>query len=298
MAFATIPWLPMAHADKDLSSDGKAATPQKQTYQQKRKEAGDFLDSAIKARKPKSKNSAAAVANATAVAAPLAAANQMGFNPAVDYTKPNFANSPVLRKFVDTLPGLGYANRNKLGQYIPVAIPDTATYPGSDYYELTLKEYHQQLHSDLPAAGTTLRGYAQANTTDSTVRGVNQYLGPLIIAKRDRPVRLKFTNLLPTGLSGNLFLPVDTTVMGAGMGPLGMAANPMNYSQNRANIHLHGGFTPWISDGTPHQWVTPAGETTSYPKGVSFQNVPDMVGTGKSIPSPTATDGMGTYYYP
>jgi hypothetical protein len=38
-----------------------------------------------------------------------------------------YANSPAggvtgtpLRKFVDSLPGLGFANRNNLGQYIPV----------------------------------------------------------------------------------------------------------------------------------------------------------------------------------
>ena len=48
------------------------------------------------------------------------------------------------------------------------------------------------------------------------------------------------------------------------------------YAENRAGIHLHGGLTPWISDGTPHQWTTPAGETTPYPEGVSVRHVPDM----------------------
>ena len=52
------------------------------------------------------------------------------------------------------------------------------------------------------------------------------------------------------------------------------------YSQNRATLHLHGGVTPWISDGTPNQWITPAGETTKYPKGVSVVNVPDMPDPG------------------
>lgn len=27
---------------------------------------------------------------------------------------------------------------------------------------------------------------------------------------------------------------------------------------------VHGGNTPWISDGTPHQWITPAGEAAAY----------------------------------
>ena len=47
-------------------------------------------------------------------------------------------------------------------------------------------------------------------------------------------------------------------------------------------------MTPWISDGTPHQWTTPAGENTCYPKGVSVQNVPDM---------PDPGPGSETFFY-
>jgi len=240
----------------------------------------------------------------------------VGFNPLVDYTIPNFANSPNLRKFVDSLPGLGAlgcvvgtpagtgtCNENNLGQYIPVASPDITTYPNSDYYEIGLKSYQQRMHSDLPATGTKLRGYFQINGTDHAT----QYLGPLVIAKRDRPVRFKFVNQLAINGAGNLPLPVDQILMGAGMGPLDAAGLPCDptisttcaiYTQNRATIHLHGGFTPWISDGTPHQWITPAGDPTPFKKGVSFQNVPDMVGPGKSIPAPAPGDGMATFYYP
>jgi FtsP/CotA-like multicopper oxidase with cupredoxin domain/ketosteroid isomerase-like protein len=217
-----------------------------------------------------------------------------GLNPA--YAGPGggtyYANSPAggvtgtaLRKFVDSLPGLGYANRNNLGQYIPVAIPDTTTYPGADYYVLGVKQYTQRMHSDLPKA-TTLRGYYQSNTTDATVKNVNQYLGPFIFATQNRPVRLLFTNSLPTGTAGNLFIPVDTSIMGAGMGPLGAAGG--NYTQNRVALHLHGGNTPWISDGTPMQWFAPAGENTPYTTGASFQNVPDM---------PTPPAGSQTLYW-
>ena len=35
------------------------------------------------------------------------------------------------------------------------------------------------------------------------------------------------------------------------------------FKDNRATLHLHGGLSPWISDGTPHQWITPANETTT-----------------------------------
>ena len=208
---------------------------------------------------------------------------------------PNWAYTPPLRKFVDGLPGLGPEKANNLGQYLSVAKPDTITYPGSDYYEIELHEYTEQMHSDLPP--TTLRGYVQMNNgTDE--QGANtlapdpiHYMGPTIIASKDRPVRIKFTNMLPTGEDGDLFIPVDTSVMGAGLGPLmedvpeGM---PENYTENRAVVHLHGGRTPWISDGTPHQWITPAGENTPYPEGVSVVDVPDM---------PDPGDGSTTLYY-
>jgi FtsP/CotA-like multicopper oxidase with cupredoxin domain len=202
-------------------------------------------------------------------------------------TTPNYANSPLpdldasgavlpgtgMRKFVDSLPGLGVANKNNLGQYLTVAVPDTTTYPGSDYYIIGLVEYSEQLHSDLPP--TKLRGYVQLNSSGNPMTAPS-YLGPTIVAQRDRPTRVKFINKLPTGAGGDLFIPTDTTAMGAGVGPDGHSP----YKQNRATLHLHGGATPWISDGTPHQWTTPAGENTAYPKGVSVVNVPDMPDPG------------------
>ncbi len=259
----------------------------------------------------------------------------LGFNPVVNYKKPNFAQSPNIRKFVDSLPGLGAANTNNLGQYIPVAIPDTATFPGdgtaanpaSDFYEISIGQYNQQMHSDLPASGTTLRGYAQISSNNSivdpTVIGVQQYLGPLIIAKtydptkpagvgtNGKPVRLKVYNNLPTANGGAHPLPVDTTIMGAGMGP----SSPTElYTQNRATIHLHGGATPWISDGTPHQWFTPAGATSAagtanpLPQGGEFpERTRHDTGTAFTAcragvfcftPAvPPANDGIATYYY-
>jgi FtsP/CotA-like multicopper oxidase with cupredoxin domain/putative cell wall-binding protein len=209
---------------------------------------------------------------------------------------PNWAYSPLIRKFVDTFPGLGPSNQNNLGQYLSVANPDTITYPGTDYYEIELREYSQKLHSDLPA--TKLRGYVQVNQgTDA--QGHNtvdpdpiRYLGPTIVATKDRPVRVKFTNKLPTGAGGDLFIPVDTSIMGAGEGPTASsdpsATTRVMYKQNRGTLHLHGGLTPWISDGTPHQWITPAGEDTPYPRGVSVKNVPDM---------PDPGDGSQTFFY-
>ena len=314
------------------------------SYQQKRQDAWDRLQDAMKERHAIDPSfpetlpqpwdgapsggvkvaPAKSKSGVTGVTAAAVAPTPTGINPAVDITLPNYANSPNLRKFINGLPGLGYANRNNLNQYIPIADPDTAMYPGSHYYEIGLKTYNKQMHGDLPAVGTKLRGYYQKNPGTALGAGTdhtNQYLGPLIIANRDIPVRIKFFNELGTSPgAGDLPLPVDTTVMGAGMGPFPAGCylnNPPNcviYTQNRADIHLHGGLTPWISDGTPHQWVTPAtlANATTYPykKGVSFQNVPDMVigsvvnGTpvpcigGASCFTPHDYDGIGTYYYP
>ena len=242
-----------------------------------------------------------------------------------------------IRKFVDSLPGLGESNANNLGNYVSVAVPDTATYPGCDYYEIALVRFTTKMHSDLPA--TLVQGYVQLETTANSAiskhvmlehpngtmimlpngdmaYGVDspRYLGATIVAQRDRPVRIKFINLLPTGSGGDLFLPVDKTVMGAGMGPIDMMGMPgmkEEYTQNRATLHLHGGMTPWISDGTPEQWTTPAMEMTAYPKGVSVQYVPDMWFVDGDVvadtvgvtapPSATATnnpgDGSLTFYY-
>ena len=57
---------------------------------------------------------------------------------------------------------------------------------------------------------------ARRYTAVSTSRTTS---GPTIMATKNRPVRVLFRNLLPTGVDGDLFLPVDTTVMGAGAGP-------------------------------------------------------------------------------
>ena len=217
-----------------------------------------------------------------------------------------------IQKFIDGLPLLGPTGANNLGQYLSVAVPDQTTYNGSDYYEIAVVEFKQQMHSNLSA--TTIRGYVQLSTLvvpgaqvpltniDGTpilmpngtqAIGIDspRYLGPFIVAEKDRPVRVKFYNLLPTGAGGDLFIPVDTTVMGAGMGPIDMMGMPgmkESYTQNRATLHLHGGRSPWISDGTAHQWITPADEMTVYPKGVSVYNVPDM---------PDPGPGAMTFFY-
>ena len=181
---------------------------------------------------------------------------------------------------------------NNLGQFIPIAVPDTTSYkahdnvPAADYYEIAAVEWVEKMHSDIPP--TTIRGYVQLetpvnrasskhialtyldgspilNASGRQVYAFEQphFLGPLILAQKDKPVRIKFINYLKVG--GSLSIPTDTELMGSGLGPLGPAGGL--YSQQRATIHLHGGNTPWISDGTQHQWTVPAGEITILPQG-------------------------------
>ncbi len=217
-------------------------------------------------------------------------------------------SAPVVTTTGITLPG-----------GVTVAIPDTTTFPGSDYYEIGLVQYTQKLHSSLPP--TTLRGYVQfksGSTGCSAANYVNppSYLDPSILAAKNRPVRVKFTNCLPTGAGGDLFIPTDTTYMGAGPNPIAPrsvppstvplvdCSNPLNaaqcYQENRATLHLHGGATPWISDGTPHQWTVPVGETATYPKGDSVGYVPDMFfdATGKVTYVPPCSPTVTTNCFP
>ncbi|VVB87825.1 Laccase [uncultured archaeon] len=323
----------VASTGSDAASIGAATstTMQDQTLNT------NALDAHTKHRTTSAERKAAAIrAHKNPASGALVTAPNPGGIPDYFGTTPNYANSPAptadpvtgttsggIRKFVDSLPGVGpdpvpgaiLFGKNNLGQYIPLAQADNTTYPGSDYYEIGLVQYTEKMHSDLKP--TLLRGYVQLSTAkvpgkhvalinpDGTpvlnaaggqVYAVDNphYLGPLIYSHTDRPVRVKFTNFLPTGAGGDLFLPVDTTIMGAGVGPkvtdpsindngtycgtnLTSPNTPANcYAQNRVTIHLHGGNTPWISDGSQDMWTTPAGEKTQYPKGVSTKNVPDM----------------------
>ncbi len=206
----------------------------------------------------------------------------------------------AMRKFVDILPSIqGLAPTTNAGtgvtgsgaKYIPLATPGTWPTDGADYYHIAVVEYTEQMHSDLPRA-TTLRGYVQieepglstiapgskhvalsypngspmllpdATGTQQQVYAYDNphYMGPVILATKDKAVRIKYSNLLPiggaadsfgngvAGRNGDLFVPVDPTLPGGA------------YAENRVDVHLHGGLTPWISDGTPHQWTIPVGD--------------------------------------
>jgi spore coat protein A len=181
-----------------------------------------------------------------------------------------FAQSPTnLRKFVTSLPGLGPSGKNEIGQYIPLATKKTINFAGqaTDAYNLAVATYSERMHPHLPGKSDFL-GYFDLSTYDQ------KYLGGVIVATKGRPVLLSVANKV----ANRAIIPVDPTVMA---GPNGQTVGDLPL--NRIVTHLHGGLTPWFSDGTPFQWYTPNGLT-----GASFMNVP---GT-------TPPPGTATYYYP
>jgi spore coat protein A len=181
-----------------------------------------------------------------------------------------FAQSPTnIRKFVTSLPGLGPTAANQIGQYIPLATKHSLNFAGlsTDFYKIGVAQFSELMHPDLPGR-TEFFGYADLSTFDQ------KYLGGAIVATKNTPVMLSVTNLLPP----KHILPVDPTLMGG--------ANGVTVGQlpiNRIITHLHGGRTPWFSDGTPFQWYTPNGE-----HGMCFSNVPGF---------PVAP-GSASHYYP
>ena len=299
------------------------------------------------------------IADATGTGATATAEINSGAVTAINVTNPgNGYVTGGIRKFQDGLPmlcnpsvaGSCAAAANNLGQYLPVGVADTTftgdtTRPDADYYVIALVQHREKMNSSLPA--TLLREYVQlaSPTVAGTVPLFNElldgtkvpalmpdgnqamgvasphFLGPVIVAKKDRPVRITFYNLLPKGQAGDLVIPTDSTIMGAGLGPnepdtafdlidngtvLDQARNPVCsqypkdarcFKDNRATLHFHGGITPWISDGTPHQWITPANEATPYPEGVSVGYVPDMVNVPNVPNCSGTTDGCQTFYY-
>ena len=136
-----------------------------------------------------------------------------------------------LEKYVDELPRPG------------VAQPASGTVGGAAHYNITINEFNQQLHRDLPP---------------TRVWGFNGgYPGPTIEAGRDLPVTVTWINDLRDA-GGQLrtahYLPVDTCLHG----PNTHGAAP------RTVVHLHGGFVTQESDGYPEATFLPGQQSTVY----------------------------------
>ena len=124
----------------------------------------------------------------------------------------------ALAKFVDALPLPGDA------------VPSYVN--GQPVYSISLSEFTQQLHRDLPP---------------SRVWGYNgSFPGPTIRASRGVPITVWWQNNLP---ATHLLAPsIDQNLHG-------VMGNP----EVRAVTHLHGGHVPDTSDGGPEAWYTSAG---------------------------------------
>src|ERR1041385_6213271 len=124
-------------------------------------------------------------------------------------------NPRSLKKYLDPLP-------------IPSAFSPTSnpSYPGADYYEIAMTQFTQKLHEKLQP--TTLWRYG------------GTYPARTIEARTGTPVVVKWINNLPD----TLFLPVDTTIMGA------------ETNETRVVTHLHGGHVKPENDGGPYDWFT------------------------------------------
>jgi spore coat protein A, manganese oxidase len=150
---------------------------------------------------------------------------------------------------------------------IPVAAPDAFPAPvtGVTHYTLDINQFTDQVHPTL--GSTTFWGFNPAVPLGGGVQ-TQRHLGGIIIAQKSVPIQVTFNNNLPP----KHIVPVDTSIMGADL------------AQNRASVHLHGGFTPWISDGGPFGWWAPDGS-----HGVSFLN--------NQVLNPGAAPNSAEYFY-
>ena len=176
---------------------------------------------------------------------------------------------PSVGKFLTSLRGPGPGG-------IPIAAPDAFPAPvtGALHYSLEIAEFQDQLHPSFDP--TTLWGYNPL----TPLGGVQpqRHLGGLIVAQRNVPIQVTFTNRLPP----KHILPVDVSGFfmdaaanfGNGLGP------------NAACVHLHGGLVPWISDGGPMSWFDPYGNYG-----------PSINGLQTTL-NPGLLAGQAEHYYP
>ncbi|PSA89850.1 copper oxidase [Bacillus atrophaeus] len=122
-----------------------------------------------------------------------------------------------LEKFADMLP-------------IPEVLKPHQQTKESTYYEVTMKEFYQKLHRDLPP--TRLWGY----------NGL--FPGPTIEVNRNENVQIKWMNDLPD----QHFLPIDHTIH--------HSEGHQQEPEVKTVVHLHGGATPYDSDGYPEAWFS------------------------------------------
>lgn len=142
-----------------------------------------------------------------------------------DETSANVLTGVRLEPFVDPLPR-------------PRLLRPAAVKSGSQYLKITLSEFRQKLHRDLPP--TLVWGFEGSTP------------GPTIAAERGCPLTIDWLNRLPARHR----LLIDHNLDGAGK----------DVPEVRTAIHLHGGHVAAGSDGYPEDWITPGHQQrTFYP---------------------------------
>jgi spore coat protein A len=142
-----------------------------------------------------------------------------------DELTPSLLTGVQLEPFVDPLP-------------VPGVLRAKAVHSGSQRYRITLSEFRQKLHRDLPP--TVVWGFEGSTP------------GPTIEALRGQSVTIDWLNRLPLRHR----LTVDRSLDGAGK----------DVPEVRTTIHLHGGHVSAKNDGYPEDWITPGHEQrTVYP---------------------------------
>jgi len=136
-----------------------------------------------------------------------------------------------------------------------------------DYYEIELGEYSEKMHSDLPPRGCGIR---QTNTADNSV--AIPVPGPLIVARETGRSASSSRMRSPPAPAATCSFRWTTRSWEPGR------SRSTTTRDERAHFlddrHVQGDRPPFIStaahsvisDGTPHQWITPRGEDTQYPK--------------------------------
>jgi spore coat protein A, manganese oxidase len=178
-----------------------------------------------------------------------------------------FYQSQGLRMFSQPLRGVGPGG-------IPVVASDAFPAPvtGVTHFSLKIAQFTDQLHPHL--GPTTLWGYNPVVPLGGGTQP-QKHLGGIFVVQRDTPIQVTFTNTLPP----KHILPVDTS------------ANFQNAQkrQNATTTHVHGGFTPWISDGGPFTWFTPDGQYGP--------SVHSSAGNIYKLLNHHLKPGQGEYYY-
>ncbi|BAU84804.1 hypothetical protein SLA_3903 [Streptomyces laurentii] len=145
--------------------------------------------------------------------------------PAEAAVPPSCGPSPAVTPFLDDV------------RQPPVAAPD-----GQDHYTLTAGVHHTHRFSSAWGPTKTL-AYSTANAA-------MDYLGPTIVTRKDRPIKVRVVNALPA--AGTAVFPFD---------------QPRD--ENTITTHRHGGLQPADSDGVPvpnGAEVPPGGsQTQEYP---------------------------------